>query len=59
MFTVFFLPISMVTPQVIEKSALAKEKRDKVPGLKLSLTIFLLSTNLAVDHAIGVDHIWS
>ena len=49
----------MVTPQVIEKSALAKEKRDKVPGLKLSLTIFLLSTNLAVDHAIGVDHIWS
>ena len=25
-------PPSMMTPQVIEKSALAKEKREKVPG---------------------------
>ena len=28
-FTVLFLPILMMTPQVIEKSALAKEKREK------------------------------
>ena len=59
-FTVLFLPILMMTPQVIEKSALAKEKKErKILERRLSLTIFLLSTILAVDYVLGVDHTWS
>ena len=35
------------------------KKERKILEGRQSLTIFLLSTNLAVDYVLGVDHTWS